>query len=76
LRQILEVAEGVPVAGHEIALAVLDVGNCPEAVDLQLLCGVRRYVVLVIGRWESREYNRVPTPQNFRELMASNIRGF
>jgi hypothetical protein len=46
LRQILEVAKGVAVAGDEIALALLDVGEGAEAVDLQLvyeLIGVERF---------------------------------
>ena len=36
VREIVEVAECVSVAGDKIALAVLDVGEGAEAVDLQL----------------------------------------
>ena len=36
LREILEVAERVSIAGDEFALAVLDVGEGAKAIDLQL----------------------------------------
>jgi len=37
LRQMLEVAERVPVARDEITLAVLDVGERSKAIDLQFV---------------------------------------
>jgi hypothetical protein len=37
LRGVLEVAEGVPVAGDEITPAVLQIGECPETIDLQFV---------------------------------------
>jgi hypothetical protein len=46
LREILEIAEGVAIPGNEIALAVLDLGERPETIDLQLedvIVGVERF---------------------------------
>ena len=58
-----EIAEGfvfVPAAREKAAAAVSDPGEQPESVELNLFCGVRRYVALVIGRWQKRECGFAP----------------
>jgi hypothetical protein len=45
-RKVFDVAERIPVSGYEIALAVLDVGERTETVNLQLedvVVGVERF---------------------------------
>ena len=45
MRQILEVAERVAISGDKVAVAVLDVGEGTETIDLQFkdkLIGVER----------------------------------
>jgi hypothetical protein len=43
----------VTPGGHEAAAVVFDIRDRPKPIELDLFCGIRRYVALLTGRWLS-----------------------